>query len=308
MTLPLVPFEGRMSYCLIKSLQMVLAYQGHTYSLPWLECVSGEAFEFVYVRDEKRFFAVIGDRYHIAGEHLLRTLNYTYTYTGSSDEKAALAALQEALGRGPVVAGMLDMGYLTYATYHQDALGVDHAVVVLGMRPDAVIVHDPAGFVAVPLPLSDFLAAWQRDVYTGKPYGLWQIGEQGNPPTDEEIWERTLARAHEHFTRTRGTAVDGSMLLYGADGMRTLAADLLAWPERDLGALPYFCWQVSAQRCLDSAFFLRERLPQAAAIRWEECQIYGQLQQASAANERARLPELLERLAQYEESFITALG
>src|SRR6266568_3894001 len=295
MTLPLVPFEGRMSYCLIKSLQMVLAYQGHTYSLPWLECVSGEAFEFVYVRDEKRFFAVIGDRYHIAGEHLLRTLNYTYTYTGSYDEKTALAALQEALRRGPVVAGMLDMGYLTYSPYHQDALGADHAVVVLGMQSDAVVVHDPAGFVAVPLPLSDFLAAWQRDVYTGKPYGLWQIGEQGNPPTDEEIWERTLARARENFARTRGTAVDGSMLLYGPDGMRTLAADLLAWPERDLGALPYFSWQVSAQRCLDSAFFLRGRLPQAAAIRWEECQIYGQLQQASAANERAMLPELLER-------------
>jgi hypothetical protein len=35
-----------------------------------------------------------------------------------------------------------------------------------------VIVHDPAGFVATPLPLSDFLAGWQRDIYTGKPYGL----------------------------------------------------------------------------------------------------------------------------------------
>src|SRR6266566_3341185 len=114
MTIPLVPFEGRMSYCLIKCLQMVLAYQGHTYSLPWLECVSGEAFEFVYVRDEKGFFAVIGDRYHLAGEHLLRTLNYSYTYTGSSDGTAALAALQDELREGPVVAGMLDMGYLTY--------------------------------------------------------------------------------------------------------------------------------------------------------------------------------------------------
>ena len=308
MALPLVPFEGRMSYCLIKSIQMVLAYQGHTYALPWLECVSGEAFEFVYVRDEKRFFAVIGDRYHIAGEHLLRTLNYTYTYTGSADGTAALAELEEALRRGPVVAGMLDMGYLTYAPYHREVLGSDHAIVVLALGPDAVIVHDPAGFVAVPLPLSDFLAAWQRDVYTGKPYGLWQIGEQGNVPTDEEVWERTLARARENFARTKETGVDGSALLFGPDGMRTLAADLRSAPERDLGVLPYFSWQVSAQRCLDSAFFLRERLPQAAAIRWEECQSYGQLQQASAANERARLPELLERLAEQEELFIAALG
>jgi hypothetical protein len=308
MTLPLVPFEGRMSYCLIKSLQMVLAYQGHSYSLPWLECVSGEAFEFVYVRDGKQFFAVIGDRYHIAGEHLLRTLNYTYTYTGSSDGPTALVALEDALRKGPVVTGMLDMGYLTYSPYHQNALGGDHAIVVLALEPDRVIVHDPDGFVAVPLPLSDFLAAWQRDVYTGKPYGLWQIGEQGNPPSEEEIWERTLACAREHFARTRATLPDGTALIYGSEGMRTLAADLVAWPEHDLGSLAHFNWRVSAQRSLDSAFFLRERLPQAAAMRWEECQIYGQLQQASAANERARVSELLEHLAEQEERFIAALG
>jgi hypothetical protein len=72
--------------------------------------------------------------------------------------------------------------------------------------------------------------------------------------------------------------------------------------------LPYFSWRVSAQRCLDSAVFLRERLPDAAAIRWEEALLYGELQQASAANERARLPGLLERLADHEMRFIAALG
>jgi Butirosin biosynthesis protein H, N-terminal len=305
MTIPMVPFEGRMSYCLMKSLQMVLAYRGHVYPLPWLECVSGEAFEFLYVRNEKSFFAIIGNYYHLAGEHLLRTLNYNYTYTGSSDETEALAALQEALRRGPVAVGMLDAGYLTYAPYHQQLLGGDHAVVILELQPDKVIIHDPGGYVAVPLPLSDFLAAWQRDVYTGKPYGLWQIGEQGKPPTDDEIWERTLARARMNLARTRETGVDGSTLLYGPDGMRSLADDLQAWPEYDLGGLS---WRVSGQRCLDSAFFLRERLPDAAATRWEECQLYGALQQASAANERAALPGLLERLAEYEERFIAAIG
>lgn len=308
MAIPQVPFEGRMSYCLIKSIQMVLAHGGHSYSLPWLECVSGEAFEFVYVRNEQHFFALIGDRYHLAGEHLLRTLNYSYSYTGSSNDTTALAALEDALKNGPVVAGMLDMGYLSYMPFHRGIRGVDHAVVVLALQPNRVILHDPAGYVAVPLPLDDFLAAWQRDVYTGKPYGLWQIGLQGEPPTDEVIWERTLARARSNLARTQETAVDGSPTIYGPDGMRTLAVDIQAAPERDLGLLPHFCWQVSGQRCIDSAFFLRERLPEAAAIRWEECQIYGQLQQASAANERAVVVDLLEQLAECEEHFIGAMG
>ena len=51
-----------------------------------------------------------------------------------------------------------------------------------------------------------------------------------------------------------------------------------------------------------------DRGPDAAAIRWEQCQVYGALQQASAAGKRAALPALLERLAEYEERLIAALG
>jgi hypothetical protein len=307
MTVPQVPYEGRMSYCLIKSLQMVLAHQGYPYPLPWLECVSGEVFEFVYVRDGRQFFAIIGDRYHIAGEHLLKTLNFDYTFTGSADDASALAVLEKALKTAPVVAGMLDMGYLTYSPFHEAAHGADHAIVVLALEKDRVIVHDPDGFVAVPLPLPDFLAAWQRDIYTGVPYGLWQIGAQTAPPTDTMIWECTLHRARELLARTRADGFNGSTLIYGADGMRQLAADLVEWSDHSLGALSFFNWRVSAQRCMDSAFFLREKLPAAAAIRWEECLIYGELQQASATHNRAALPALLERLADHETRFIAAM-
>jgi hypothetical protein len=308
MTIPLVPFEGRMSYCLIKCMQMVLAHKGQDYRLPWLECVSGEPFGFVYVRTVHPFFAVNGYQYHFAGEHLLHTLNYSYTYTSAPDSSAALAALREALRDGPVIAGMLDMGYLTYSPNHRNQRGADHAIVVLALQPDSVVVHDPEGFAAVPLPLHDFLEAWKRDIYTGKPYGLWRIGAQGQAPDDEAIWESTLARARANFARTTEPLDGGITLVYGPEGMRTLAADMRADPERELGGMAYFGWRVSGQRCLDSAIFLRERLPDAAAIRWEQCQIYGALQQASAAGERANLPALLERLAEHEARFIAALG
>jgi MFS family permease len=79
--------------------------------------------------------------------------------------------------------------------------------------------------------------------------------------------------------------------------LRLLAGDLHAQPERSLGALPYFSWRVSGQRCFDSATFLRERLPDAATIRWEQCQLYGEIQQASTSASRSQLAELLERQA-----------
>lgn len=296
MTLPMVPYEGRMSYCLIKSLQMVLAHQGHTYALPWLECVSGEVFGFTYIQDGSGTFAVVGYVYHEAGEHLLQTLNYDYSYTGASSADEGLRALKKALQHGPVAVGMLDMGYLTYSPMHKQARGADHAIVILALGDDEVIVHDPDGYVAVPLPLGDFLEAWQRDIYTGKPYGLWQIGAQRQAPSDAEVWKRTLERAQQIYTRTT-EEIPGALIIYGPEGMRTLAADFRANPQRELGALPYFNWRVSAQRCFDGAMFLREGLPEASAIRWEQCQIYGKLQQASAARASHKLPDLLERLA-----------
>jgi hypothetical protein len=307
MTLPMVPYEGRMSYCLIKSIQMVLAHQGHPYDLPWLETVSGEVFGFAYIRGRPDTFAIVGYIYHEAGEHLLQTLNYDYSYTGAPDADEAVKRLENALKQGPVVAGMLDMGFLTYSPMHHQARGADHAIAVLALHPDEVIVHDPDGYVAVPLPLNDFLEAWQRDIYTGKPYGLWQIGAQRHPPSEAEIWERTLERARQIYTRTT-EEIPGAQIIYGPEGMRTLAADFRTDPGRELGALPYFNWRVSAQRCFDGAMFLRERLPEASAIRWEQCQIYGRLQQASAARATHKLPNLLERLADHEACFIASLG
>ena len=287
---------------------MVLAHQGHEYPAPWLECVSCEPFGFVYIRGDAELFAVVGYGYHEAGQHLLRTLGYDYSFTSAGENNtSALATLDAALQDGPVAVGMLDMGYLTYAPDHEHALGADHAIVVLARRPDTVVVHDPAGYPAAILPLADFLEAWRRDVYTGKPYGLWRIGAQREVPGADAVWDRTIAHARELYARTDEPIAPGVMVHYGPQALRLLAADLRAQPERSLGALPYFSWRVSGQRCFDGATFLRDHLPGAAAIRWEQCQVYGEIQLASTSADRSQLPGLLERQADLETAFISAL-
>jgi Butirosin biosynthesis protein H, N-terminal len=307
-TVPQVPFSGRMSYCLIRSLHMLLAQRGHDYPVAWLECVSGEPFGFVYLRGAAELFAVVGYAYHEAGQHLLRTLGYDYSFTSAGEsDTAALATLDTALRDGPVAVGMLDMGYLTYAPDHLHARGADHAIVVLARRGDTVVVHDPAGYPAALLPLADFLQAWQRDIYTGKPYGLWRIGAHSETPDADAIWDRTINHARELYTRSDEIVAPGVTAHYGPQALRLLAEDLRAQPERSLGALPYFSWRVSGQRCFDSATFLHERLPDAAAIRWEQCQLYGEIQQASTSASRSQLAGLLERQADLESAFITLL-
>lgn len=306
---PMVPFEGRMSYCLMRSLQMVLAHQGHTYPVEWLECVSGEPFGFVYIQGRPDLFGVVGYEYHLAGQRMLTALGYDHAFTSAgTDDATALAALDQALASGPVVVGMLDMGYLTYVPDHANALGSDHAIVVLAHQPGMLTVHDPAGYPAASLPEADFLEAWRRDVYTGAPYGLWRVGGQRETPANGAILDGAIANARALFTRADEEIAPGVTLRFGPGAMRLMAADLRATPERGLGGMPYFNWRVSGQRCFDGATFLRERLPGAAAIRWEQCLLYGALQQASLNAGRSRIPDLLERQADLEEAFIDALG
>jgi hypothetical protein len=170
-----------------------------------------------------------------------------------------------------------------------------------------VVVHDPAGYPAALLSLADFLQAWQRDIYTGKPYGLWQIGAQRKTPDADEIWDSAITHARELYARSDEALAPGVMAHYGPNALRLLAEDLRAEPERSLGALPYFSWRVSGQRCFDGAMFLGERLPGAAAIRWEQCQLYGEIQQASISASRSQLAGLLERQSDLEAAFIAAL-
>jgi len=66
--------------------------------------------------------------------------------------------------------------------------------------------------------------------------------------------------------------------------------------------------RVSNQRCFDSAMFLSERLPDAAAIRWEQSLIFGAIQQATMAGQRDEIADLLERLADNEARFIAEIN
>ena len=66
-------------------------------------------------------------------------------------------------GRGPVLAGPLDMGGIGYMPHHAQLSGSDHFVVVLGVEHDRVRMHDPEGYPYAALPTVEFLRAWKAD-------------------------------------------------------------------------------------------------------------------------------------------------
>ena len=312
----IVPFEGRMSYCLTKCLKMILAYYGDDYALPFLECVSTEPFGFVYVREANGGLAVNGYEYDHAGERMLQLLGYDYELLWFDDQEQALLQMDSLVKRDPVVVGMLNMGSLEYRPDYHEMAGADHALVVLERRNGIVIVHDPDGYVCVSLPLNSFLEAWRADhIYTGKSYMLWVVGKRARQPTNDELYSRALELGLENLHRTSTIAGNGTRVLFGPEALQTLAQDLRDCRAEDRWLRVYksFTFRVSGQRCFDSSFFIKQapfqnsHLVRCAEIRFEQAVEYGQAQLAAVTEETPLLAYTLERIAVLEKKFIDAL-
>ena len=312
-----VPFVGRISYCLVRCFKMVLDARGDRYDLPFLECVSSEPFGFTYVRGADGGLAVNGIPYHLAGERLPQLLGYAYELYADASEQAALAWLAERVARGPVVAGMLDAGFLTYDPNHLHLRGADHAVVVLDVRNADVVVHDPNGFVATPLRLEDFLAAWRADgIYTGKARMAWVIGARERRPSLEEVYRGALELSLDNLRRVAPPKRGNVAVLFGPAAIRALAhdvrADLIAprWKQ----SYTHWAFRVSGQRCHDSALFIRAapfcdaRFAQVAELRLAEAGEFGRAQAALTGGRTTEAAIALERLAALEEEMTEALA
>jgi len=311
------PFVGRISYCLMRSFKMVLDARGDHYDLPFLECVSTEPFGFTYLREPNGGVAVNGIPYHVAGERLLQLLGYAYERNADAPEEAALAWLTECVARGPVVAGMLDAGFLTYDPNHVDLRGADHAIVVLDVCGGEVIVHDPNGFVATPLPVEDFLAAWRAEgIYTGKARMAWLIRARGRQPSLEDIYRRALELSLGNLRRLAPPGREGLTILFGPAAIRALAHDIRARHIAPRWRQSYIHWsfRVSGQRCHDSALFIGQApfcdpgFARVAELRLAEAAEFGRAQATLTGARTDEAADALERLAGLEEDMTEALA
>jgi hypothetical protein len=221
--------------------------------------------------------------------------------------EAALARLADAAGRGPVLAGPLDMGGLGYMPHHAQLSGSDHFVVVLGVENDRVRMHDPDGYPYAALPTAEFLRAWKADRvrYAQVPYTMRTGFRQVRHPAREGMIARTLA-----VVRTNLAADPGGPDQYGGPrAFRLLAADLRgAVAKRLAGHLTYFAFPLAARRSHDAAAFLREGGRVAAAGLFErKARCFGEAQYAAVQERWEDTAGLLESIADLEEGLIHAL-
>ncbi len=305
----MLPYTGSGDYCFSNSLHMSLLGSGaHASSLPetgFLECLTTMPFGCTYFKEAELFF-FSGPNPDLGLTRAIETLGWTCTLECGGGEGEALARLQAAVQHGPVLIGPLNMGYLTYNPNHPYLLGADHYLVVLSMKQDHVLVHDPKGFPCAALPVENLLKAWRAEgmdlVYTDEPYTMRTAFRPGETSSRKQMIERTLpligANVHQELWKP-GMYGGVAALRMLAHTFRTEVSERLAVH------LFHFALPLGLRHKVDAQLFLREGNQfEVAELIEEQASLLGQAQYAGVQHDWSSVAALIEQVATREERLL----
>ncbi len=292
---------------------MILSWKGDSYPLPFLECVTTVPFGFVYIASNGGGFAVNGYNPHDGVERALKTLKYEYRFKCFQSADEALSFLKKALEKEPILIGPVDMGFLVYDPYCKFKKGADHYVIALGLDRDHLILNDPDGYLHVPLPIGDFVKAWNAEAiaYKRGSYSLWLIKEKLVTPSVEKLYKDTLVLGLQNLKeKGRKYAGEKAPLHTGSLAIKRLAEDIKRYKlRRWLRFYATFTFRVSAQRCFDSAMFIKDApfendyLEKASETRMQQAFRYGKCQTEASKMKFSKVAKTLEEVSELEEKF-----
>ncbi|MFI6298133.1 hypothetical protein ACIBEJ_41545 [Nonomuraea sp. NPDC050790] len=270
----MLTYLGSGPYCYTNSLAMALGE--HAPPVAVIETLTGAAFGAQLTGGDTPYFDPYAWDPEIGLDAAMQALGWTCARTTGGTADEALARLRAA--EGPVLAGPLDMGLLTYSP---DGLSADHYVVVLAVDDDTVLLHDPEGFPYATLPVADFLKSWQGDSVSYEPDGFVMrttFTRVREVPFMDALRDSLPGAARWLAGRTDLPVPPGT--LGGAEAVYALA-DLVeaGLPPDTRGLLTGFAVRVGVHRLSDaSACLALLGLPEAAAVARDQARLLGAVQ------------------------------
>lgn len=229
----------------------------------------------------------------------LRILGFTWEEFFVEEPVADLAEVRDRLTcmleKGPVVAGPLDMGLLTYNPNYQGLGGVDHFVCVLGLDGGRVHLHDPAGFPCMSMDFDDFAKAWEARTisYRRGSFSMWGGFTRVTEPEGEEAYREVSA-----IMRRRYEAGEAGVIRSYAEAIRRNGMS----PQQK-GIHQYFSFRLAAARSLYAARFLADHDPERAELKGRIASLFGQAHLHNLTEDNLALADTLGRIAELDERF-----
>lgn len=311
----LTAYSGNSAYCFSNSLHMCLAEAGMGGLPPvsHVECLTGMPFGAAFFKvDPPLFFPSPSATDPDSGlNRALATMGWSCTLWQGDDADKAQAALEDALGDGPVMLGPLDLGYLPFDPNHASKRGSDHYIVALkrDLKRDGELiqVHDPQLYPFAVLPMDELMRAWNASKlgYSTRAYTMRTAFREERRRSRAQMVEETLAYAQELVADTPAGPV-----AYGGPAAFEMAAATVkdGPPDSFIGHLVYFALPLGARRSLDAAGFLDQAgATDAAGLMAEKAEIYGRAQYHAVQRDWAQTAELFEHLATLESEIAQKL-
>jgi hypothetical protein len=303
-----IPYTGSGPYCYANSLAMVLGATAPPPSV--IEVLTGSPFGLEVLGGRLPLFDPYGWDPDYGLDDAIGLLGWSCRRQGADDDDQALAMLREAAKAGPVLAGPVEMGLLSYQPGMTGPIEADHFVVVLDADDAIIRLHDPHGHPYATLPAPEFLAAWRADTiaYRTAPYTMRSDFHRLREVTAEAALRAALPGAVAWLRGRDDRPVPPGTL--GGAAAAHLLADLVAGGlDPGLQAhLTLFAIRVGTRRLVDAATALAGLgLDRAAAVADRQARLVGSLQFDIVAGRAGPAAESLRRLAPTYEELAVAL-
>jgi hypothetical protein len=303
-----VTYVGSGPYCYANSLAMILGGEAPPPAV--IEVLTGSPYGIQLIGGRLPLFNAFGWDPEIGIDAAIGLLGWECEHMDGGTAAAALDRLHGACQAGPVLAGPLELGLLSYQPGSGKAVGADHYVVVLEVGGDTVLVHDPEGYPYATLPVDAFALAWRGELITHleRPYRMRHGFTRRKQVSPEQALWRSLPAGLAWLAGRTDVEVSPGTLGQADAAERT--AELV---EEGLDPEIRMLWQafavrVGARRHNDLAACLSSLgLDASAAVAAEQARIVGGLQGPLVSGDDLMLAAGLRRLAPTYERLRAAL-
>ena len=258
-------YFGDVSLCYTNSLTMALDSVGVDVRPEHLEALMVMGNGASIMKDDPRHPLVFFDNGEpdVSISNCLRILGFTWEDFFVEGPAVDLTEVRDRLAgmleHGPVVAGPLDMGLLTYNPNYRELGGVDHFVCILGLDDGRVRLHDPAGFPCMSMEFQDFAKAWEARAisYRRGSFSMWGAFTRVREPTEEEVYREVSSIMRKRYEAGEQGVIHAYARAIGSNGM-----------SRQQQAIhQYFSFRLAAARSLYAARFLADHDPERAQLK-----------------------------------------
>ena len=307
----MLPYVGNAPYCYANCAAMLLESAGESVEPRLIEVLSGVGLGAFWVPESQTLYlSGWASAPDVGVSRSFGLLGFEVVEEAESDgAPMPVEALTVQLNEGPAMLGPLDMGELPYHPNARGANGVDHYVLALHAEDVTFVVHDPAGYPAMPIDVEALDRAWKADLveYRQGRYRRWHSAARVSDPTPKQIADAAI-QAFAWAYRDARAAGDPQPIV-GPDAVEALAAvvECRELHDRGLEHLQRFALPLAVRRALDYSWFLGRFDPELADLKERQAWHLARAHAAACQRKWEPLTENLRHVADLEHKLEVSL-